>query len=168
MRQYVAVDIILEYETSSEAIDVTLRSWQGHLVKGRSNRIAVRVRHKSTAVSCSPICDGARVRDAGSYTGMTIRPACEWITVGVDNRDEVCKQSDSYQENEDDDPSSHASEGCLMGCIVLLVRTAQKFWWGLAFQAYGLASDSSVRFRLPRLSPTLLLILRATNGPRSL
>jgi len=56
---------------------------------------------------------------------VTVCPTGEGIAIGIDYRDEEGKQSDSNQEDENEDSSSHASEGSLMGCKVLLTRTAQ-------------------------------------------
>ena len=96
-----------------------------YLVKGRSNRIAVRVRHESTTVSCGPICDGAYVRDAGPYTRVTIRTTRKRIAIGIDYRDEEGKcEPQPHGKDEGNVPASHASEGSLKGCKVLLVRTA--------------------------------------------
>jgi uncharacterized Zn finger protein (UPF0148 family) len=84
----------------------------------------VKVRHESTTVTCGPICDRPCGRYAGSHAGMTVCPTCERIAVGVDYRDEESKESDSEHKSQDEILASHASEGSIMGCKVLLARTA--------------------------------------------
>ena len=126
-----AVDIILEYETSSEAIDVTLRSWQGHLVKGRSNRIAVRVRHQSTAISCDPVGNGACCGYARPHASVTIRAAGQGIAGRIDHRDKEGEKCNPNQQSQYCMPAFHASEGCLIGCEVLLMRPAYAILVGL-------------------------------------
>jgi hypothetical protein len=83
----------------------------------------VKVRHESTTVTRGPECDRARGRDAGSHAGVTVCPTRERIAVGVDYRNEEGKESDPEHQSQDGIPASHGSEGSLMGCKVLLIRT---------------------------------------------
>jgi hypothetical protein len=99
-------------------------SWKEYLVEGRSNRVTVRVGHQSATVSCGPICQRPRARDATTHAGVTIRPTREGKAVGVDHRDEEGECEDHYDGNDQGYVlSSHASEGTLTRCKVLLMRT---------------------------------------------
>ena len=117
--------IVGEWRQAPQKALMRTGSRKEYLVKGGSNRIAVRVRHESTTVSCGPICDGACVRDAGPHTRVTIRPARKRVAVGIDYGDEEGQcEPQPHGKDQCNVPSSHTSEGSRNGRLVLLMGTA--------------------------------------------
>lgn len=73
-------------------------------------------------------------KNVGEGTILNLRETavvacCMGKNRGYWDEESECGHSHKYQ-CQSQIPASHASEGSLTGCKVLLTRTAQRFWWG--------------------------------------